>query len=571
MIYKLKQTLNLFLEETMKRKLFTLTTLIVIALFSLTACSGLTAALPSQQQLQPPAGQQQSSPSNSASVPTLVPPSNSASPDASALAGYEGTLENIYTTVNPEVVNIHVVEKQASSTNSSQQIFPFNLPGLPNNAPQSQQPQYSEALGSGFIWDNQGDIVTNNHVVDGANQIEVTFSDGTTVPAKLVGADPSSDLAVVKVDTSADKLHKVSLADSSQIKVGQLAVAIGNPFGLQGTMTVGIISAVGRSLPADLQTSNGATYSIPDVIQTDAPINPGNSGGVLVDDQGHVVGVTSAIQSPVQANAGVGFAIPSTIVDHVVPALISTGHYDHPYLGISGTTLTPEIAKAMKLNAAQQGALVIEVTPNGPADKAGLQGSNQQATIFGSQTPVGGDVITAVDGQPVKSMDDLIAYLFDSTSVGQKITLTLLRNGNQMTADVTLETRPSEQQSGQQTATNSSQAWLGITGVPMTSDIAKAMNLPSDTQGVLVERVQSGGPADKAGLQSSYKPALIGGQLVLIGGDVIVGLDNQPITSNKDLSSALGQYSPGQQVTLTLLRKGQQTEAQVTLGAQPSQ
>ena len=212
------------------------------------------------------------------------------------------------------------------------------------NLPQGQQPQqqYQSALGSGFVWDQNGDIVTNNHVVSGADKIEVTFSDGTIVPATLVGADPDSDLAVIKVDVPADKLHPVQLGDSSAVKVGQLAIAIGNPFGLEGTMTTGIISAVGRSLPANDNSTQ--SYTIPDVIQTDAPINPGNSGGVLVDVQGQVLGVTSAIESPVRASAGVGFAIPSAIVNNVVPALIKDGKYVHSWLGISGTTLVPDLA-----------------------------------------------------------------------------------------------------------------------------------------------------------------------------------------------------------------------------------
>jgi 2-alkenal reductase len=314
--------------------------------------------------------------------------------------------------------------------------------GFGNN--QSAQP-VQQALGSGFVWDTNGDIVTNNHVISGATTIDVTFADGTIVPAKLVGADPNADLAVVKVNVSADKLHPVIPADSSQVKVGQIVIAIGNPYGLSNTMTEGIVSALARSLPVglDSQTAQtGPTYNIPDIIQTDAAINPGNSGGVLLDDQGHLVGVTAAIESSANSNSGIGFVIPSNIVSKVVPALISGGTYQHPYLGISGTTLTPELASAMSLPTDQQGALIVDVTAGGPASKAGLKASTKQVTIGGQQTVVGGDVIVAINGQPIKQFEDLASYLFDNTKVGDSITVTVLRNGKQQDMKVTLGALP---------------------------------------------------------------------------------------------------------------------------------
>jgi serine protease Do len=356
-------------------------------------------------------------------------------PKFASLADLETAFENIYAQVNPSVVLIQVVENQPS-------IAP-NIPGNRGFGFGFPQQQPQQALGSGFVWDTQGHIVTNNHVIAGASSISVTFADGTTVPGKVVGADPDSDLAVVQVNVPASQLHPVQLADSTQIKVGQIAIAIGNPFGEQNTMTTGIISALGRSLPANnSQTQQGPTYTIPDVIQTDAPINPGNSGGVLLNAEGQVVGVTSAIESPVSASSGIGFAIPAAIVQKVVPALIQTGHYDHPYIGISGTTLDPTLAQAMNLKADQRGALVIDVTPNSPADKAGLRGSTTPATINGSQVRVGGDVIIAIDGQPVKTFDDLVAYLASSTQVNQTVTLTILRNGSEQSVKVTLAARP---------------------------------------------------------------------------------------------------------------------------------
>ena len=272
----------------------------------------------------------------------------------------EAILEQIYTQVSPSVVNIRVVQKQ-------EVMFPIlpEIPGFPGFSfpfPQGPQEYYSKGLGSGFVWDKEGHIVTNNHVVAGADRISVTFHDGTTVSGKIVGTDADSDLAVIRIDMPQDELQPVELADSTRLRVGQLAVAIGNPYGLEGTMTVGFISALGRLLPI-YSESSGSRYSIPDVIQTDAPINPGNSGGVLVDCNGRVIGVTSAIISSSGANAGIGFAVPSAIVKKVVPNLIENGYYEHPWLGISGISLSPELAEAMKLEPAQRGALVVDVVP----------------------------------------------------------------------------------------------------------------------------------------------------------------------------------------------------------------
>jgi len=498
-----------------------------------------------------------SAPVQPAPTKELMPPAQSSAPSGTSedlLAAYQGTLENIYTTVSPSVVNIRVVQKVAASDTTTSQLpaIPFfNLPQGNNQAPQ----QYQSALGSGFVWDQNGDIVTNNHVISGADKIEVTFSDGSIVPATLVGADPDSDLAVIHVDVPSTQLHPVQLADSSAIKVGQLAIAIGNPFGLKGTMTTGIISALERSLPAD-ETST-QSYTIPDIIQTDAPINPGNSGGVLVDAQGQVMGVTSAIESPVRASAGVGFAIPSAIVNNVIPALIQDGTYVHPWLGISGTSLVPELATAMNLDASQHGALVEEVMSNSPADKAGLKASNKQVTIEGANAIVGGDVITAIDNQPVTSMDDLIAYLARSTKVDQQVTLTLLRDGKQKTVDVTLAARPSaEARSNANSQSSASGVTLGISGINVNDSIAKEMNLPSGQQGVLVEQVQSGSLAETAGLRSGTNSVTINGQQINIGGDIITGLNDHPIASIQELKAALAQLTTNQALSLTILRNG---------------
>jgi S1-C subfamily serine protease len=426
----------------MNKKILSIASVLIVSVMMLSACSGLSSSLTNTiNEASIAQAAQSTEETTTSSGSTSSGSTSSASPAGTTgsdlLAAYETALENIYTTVSPQVVNISV-------------LMPFNstdlqnFPGL-DNIPQSQTPQFSSALGSGFVWDKNGDIVTNNHVVDGATKIQVTFSDGTTVPATLIGNDPYSDLAVIKVDVSADMLHPVTMADSTQVKVGEIAIAIGNPFGFEGSMTVGNVSGLGRDLPSSrVDQNSGATYSIPEIIQTDASINPGNSGGVLVNDQGQVIGVTSAIESASGSNSGIGFAIPAEIVLKVVPELIKSGKYEHPYLGISGTDISPDIAQAMNLPAETRGALVIQVTDGGPASKAGLQGSNDTATINGVEGTVGGDVITAIDGQTINSMSDIIAYLAVNTQVGQTVTLTILRDGQSQNVDVTLGSRPSQ-------------------------------------------------------------------------------------------------------------------------------
>jgi S1-C subfamily serine protease len=486
-----------------------------------------------------------------------------------ALAALEGTLEQIYTRVNPSVVNIRVLQKEEVTLPA----FP-EIPGLPFfGLPGPRQPQefYRRGQGSGFVWDTRGHIVTNNHVVSGADRISVTFYDGTTVSGEVVGSDPDSDLAVVRVDVPAGRLHPVQMADSTKVKVGQLAVAIGNPFGQQGTMTVGFISALGRLLPADTDVSEGPAYSIPDVIQTDAPINPGNSGGVLVDSAGRVIGVTSAIISPVKASAGVGFAIPSAIVRKVVPALTETGHYEHPWLGISGVSLTPELAKAMGLKPDQRGALVVDVVPDSPADNAGLRGSDRQVSISGGEARVGGDVIVAIDGQPVNSIDDLVAYLARETEIGQRVALSVLRQGKKEEVKVVLAARPSSAtRAGQTESSTAGRAWLGILGLTVTPEIADAMGLPPDQQGVLVQQVEQGSPADQAGLRGSYKPVVLNGRRLLVGGDIIVDIDGVPLSDMEDMRNWVQRAEPGQEVMLTVLRDGHSIQVRVTLGERPA-
>jgi S1-C subfamily serine protease len=340
---------------------------------------------------------------------------------------------NVYEQMSPSVVNIRVViSGQTITLPETEELppdFPFGGDIIPN-----------QSEGSGFVFDDQGHIVTNNHVVTGATRIIVTYSDGSEALAELVGADPDSDLAVIKVDTDPTLLTPVTLGDSSTVRVGQIVVAIGNPFGLQNSLTTGIVSGLGRLLPTNV-VSSGGRYSIPNIIQTDTAINPGNSGGPLLNLQGEVIGVNTAITSSTGSSAGVGYAVPASIVARVVPELIQTGSVQHPWLGISGGTLNADLAEAMDLDRQQRGVLVSTVVAGSPAEKAGLRASSSPVTIDGLEAQVGGDVIIAINDQTVRVFDDLLGYIFGS-KVGESVTLTILRDGEQQTVEVTLEARP---------------------------------------------------------------------------------------------------------------------------------
>jgi S1-C subfamily serine protease len=361
-------------------------------------------------------------------------------PNSNLLAAYETALEQVYQTTNPSVVNLAVAVRSTG-------LQEFDLPpGHPTpEAPNDDSGEFLESgAGSGFVWDQEGHIVTNRHVIEGAEQITVLFSDGWSAAGEVVGEDVNTDLAVVKVEAPAERLKPVKMGDSSTVRVGQLAIAIGNPFGLSGTMTVGIISALQRDLPVSSGLLPGSTYRIPDILQTDAPINPGNSGGVLVNVDGEVIGVTTAIESPVRANAGIGFAVPAAIVQRVVPRLIETGQYEPSWLGIRGAELSPDLARAKKVSPDLRGAVILDVTEGGPAEAAGLLGSPERATIQGLPVETGGDIITAIDGQPVTSMLDIISYLAAYTEPGQTITLDVVRNSEEITIDVILGARPGD-------------------------------------------------------------------------------------------------------------------------------
>jgi len=345
----------------------------------------------------------------------------------------EQLLINIYKRVNPAVVNIRVVQRVDNESLGLPEI-----PGLPN-IPQGPEEFYQQGVGSGFVIDKEGHIVTNNHVVEKAEEVQVTFHDGTVVRAKVIGTDPDSDLAVIKVDVPEATLYPVELGDSDSLEVGQRAIAVGNPFGLRGTLTTGIISALGRSLPLGRASAViGARFTIPELIQTDAAINPGNSGGPLLDSQGHVIGVNTAYDPNV---SGVGFAVPVNTVKRVVPRLIKDGHYTYPWLGISGSDLSLDIVEAMNLPV-QRGAIVLEVTPDSPAARAGLQGSTRTVKRAGREFKVGGDVIIAIDGQKVEQFEDILVYILRYTEVGQEVKLTIIRDGREQSVGVKLGERP---------------------------------------------------------------------------------------------------------------------------------
>lgn len=350
----------------------------------------------------------------------------------------EDTYIDIYEQLNPSVVNIRVVGAAVDLQSQFPDLFP-EMPELPEDHPDFVPPQ---SVGSGFVYDADGHIVTNNHVVAGAERVVVTFVDGTEVEAEIVGTDPGSDLAVIKVDVEADSLRPVTLADSDTLRVGQLVAAIGNPFGLDGSMSTGIVSGLGRLLGSDARTPSGASFSIPNIIQTDTAINPGNSGGPLLNLDGEVVGVNTAIRSLSGGFQGIGYAVPANTVQQVVPQLIENGRIDYPWLGILGTTLNSDLAQAMDLDADQRGVLIIEVVDDSPADAANLQGSDETATIDGAPVDVGGDVIVAMNGEPIEDIDELIAYITAETAVGDDVTVQILRDGELQDVTVTMQARP---------------------------------------------------------------------------------------------------------------------------------
>jgi S1-C subfamily serine protease len=355
-------------------------------------------------------------------TPTLEPTQPSPNLDE-PLNALQSRVETVYDQTSSAVVNITSVTY----------AFDFFF----NPVPQ-------EGTGSGFVYDEQGHIVTNYHVIEDAEELSVTLADGETYSAEIVGEDPTNDLAVIQIDT--DGLPRpVPLSDSDALRVGQFVVAIGNPFGLERTLTAGVISSLGRVIKAPDGRFIG------EVIQTDAAINPGNSGGPLLDLNGRVIGVNSQIVSPSQASAGVGFAVPSNTVRRVVPELIARGSYPHPWLGIEPISLTAERARIFRQAGmdvpVDEGVLLLEVIRGGPADRANLHGGNQVVRMGRYRVSLGGDIITAINGEPIADYQDLTVYLETHTRVGDTVSVTIIRNGGtgdaqEQTVQVTLAERP---------------------------------------------------------------------------------------------------------------------------------
>ncbi len=330
---------------------------------------------------------------------------------------YQDTLlTSLYERINPGVVSIQVLNEMGGG------------------------------LGSGFVYDKEGHIITNYHVVEGAQDLEVDFPSGLKVRGEVIGTDLDSDLAVIKVDAPSEELFPLELGDSNQIKVGQMVVAIGNPFGLSGTMTTGIVSARDRTLDSLRSTAEGLPFSAGGIIQTDAAINPGNSGGPLLNLQGQVIGLNRAIRTNnltavgEPTNSGVGFAVPVNIIKRVVPALIETGSYDYPYLGISSRAEISLFEQEILGLPQATGAYVDAVVEGGPADQAGLRGGSRPTEVEGLLA--GGDLIIAADGRPVRVFGDLLSYLMENKSPGDTIVLTILRDNEQKEVTVTLGKRP---------------------------------------------------------------------------------------------------------------------------------
>ena len=330
-------------------------------------------------------------------------------------------LTSVYERVSPSVVAVRVLDEDLLGTQEDGGIRPFF---------------FSTGEGSGFVISEEGYIITNDHVIEGAEAIVVEFHDGIQAPAQVVGADPDTDLAVLKVDPEGLDLRPVAFGDIDELRVGDRLLVIGNPFGNVNTLTTGIVSALGRRI--NVPNTN---YALPEVIQTDAAINPGNSGGPMLNARGEVVGVAFMIQSETRSNSGIGFGIPAYLAQRVARAIIEQGEFQYPFVGIRGTTLSPFAARALGLGV-ERGILIEEVLPDTPAEAAGLRGGDDARQIEGLTFFVGGDVIIAIDGQPVQVFDDLLAYLGRYTSPGDTITLTIYRDGETLDVPITLGVRP---------------------------------------------------------------------------------------------------------------------------------
>lgn len=454
--------------------------------------------------------------------------------------------------VMPAVVSVDVklkLDQAADDSSSGPQAqnglppgFP-QIPGFPPGFPfgfsgPQQQPQAVEAKGSGFIIDANGTIVTNNHVVKGAKTVTVTLSNGDTYPAKILGTDPKTDLAVLKIDAK-KPLPYVELGDSKDVEPGQWVIAMGNPFGLGNTVTTGVVSALGRDI-------GDGPYDR--FIQTDAPINEGNSGGPLFNQKGQVIGINTAILSPSGGSVGIGFSIPSDMIKRVVTQLVAHGKVTRGFLGVSAQMISPQMAQALKLpmsNPNKDGALIAAVAPNSPAAKAGLKA---------------GDVITAVNGQAVTNPGDLAEDIANIDPSG-KADITYLHGGKSQDVSVAVEEMPSNPDASFEhgnggnggSQQNASPAALGVTLAPLTPDLRNQLNLPDDASGAVIVNVKPNSPADQAGLQQ---------------GDLLVGVGATDVNSPDEAVNAIKAARKGgaDAVALRIVRQGQALFVGIALG-----
>jgi serine protease Do len=416
--------------------------------------------------------------------------------------------------VKPAVVNVSAMRAQSESPRL-RAPFPF----MPDD-PSDRFPRNARSLGSGFIINANGYIVTNHHVVEGATQVRVKLADGRELAARVVGRDSRTDLALLKVE--ATDLPVVALGDSAALQVGEAVMAVGNPFGLAQTVTTGIVSATGRVIGA-------GPYD--DFIQTDASINPGNSGGPLVNARGQVVGINAAIFSQNGGSVGIGFAIPVNLAKSVVSQLASTGRVERGWLGVSIQEVTPALAKGLGLEVGR-GALVAQVTESSPAARAGLRQ---------------GDVIVELDGHAVTRTEDLPRLVADLPA-GRQVPIKVRREGKTLTLSATIA-KLEDADRDMAAASEDGKPVLGVTVGPITPETAQALSLPAGTKGVLVRDVRSGSPAAEAGLQA---------------GDVIVQADRRPISSVEDLREALDKRAKDQPLLLLVRRDGNDRYVAVT-------
>ena len=442
-MYRSYYTFKLYNNNNKKAIAFLIVIATIVALSTIFLLQfQLTMAQQQQQQQQKP------NVSTSSSDPVNLPSSSTSLPD-------------VFKKVENSVVQI------TSTRSNPNELLIIN--GIPATG-------RSTALGSGFVYDSQGHIITNYHVVADATKADVTFTDGNTYSAKVIGKDPNSDLAVLQItdNFSEEKVVPLPMANSSNVRTAEQVIAIGNPFGLSGTITTGIVSQQGRLLP-----NPDTGFSIPNTIQTDTAINPGNSGGPLLNIKGEVIGMNTAIFSRTGAYSGVGFAIPSNTIAKEVPSLIKNASYVHPWLGISGGKLSPDLAKAAGLPANYKGVVVGSVQAGSPAEKAGLKGLTQDDSNDNGATHIG-DIITAVDGHPTRQIDDIINYIESYKNVGDNIQLTVNRDsGNIMSLTSTLQARPQTNPSSSSSSSQNQPPGLGpIPELPQIPGFPQLPRLP---------------------------------------------------------------------------------------------